>query len=482
MMKRYKWWLFVCLLITLSLTLTSPVFDQPFIIPGDQVYVTGGGADSQHPVQIVLVSTSIPNLRPLTLAETKPNLAGDFGIEVTVPQTIASGNYTIRAEQRFTDSTLVYQYVWQGSCVNDCVDLPSNNLEHSQLETASLQKDDGSALVRPLATWNNISLGGYASGISVIQGGSLDFHISTDLASYTLTVWHEGASRQLMHTSPTLTGAQYNCTDGYQPPDGCDWPATYTLNVPASWPSGVYTVDFPTSALGTESMIFWVLENNPGSTADILFLSSVNTYSAYTNFGGKSVYNSSSSNGEKAEKVTFNRPFLKGVGDLRRFAEDDFFSWAAAEGYPLEHATNYDLHFDPDLLDPYEIVVIGGHSEYWSWEMRDRLKTFINNGGRFINLSGNTMWWQIRYEDAGRTMVVYKDADVDPATTPQEETYNPWDSPINDPEAGIIGAEWIYGGKPTYYPYSEGHGGYWIQRSGHWVFDNTGLTDGDVLG
>jgi hypothetical protein len=118
--------------------------------------------------------------------------------------------------------------------------------------------------------------------------------------------------------------------------------------------------------------------------------------------------------------------------------------------------------------------------------MRHRLKTFINNGGRFINLSGNNMWWQVRYEDSGRTLVCYKDYKLDPATTRQQETDNTWDVPISDAEYSITGAHWrsggYFGGPQDPFRYADGYGGYWVQRTSHWVFAGTGLADGDILG
>ena len=40
-----------------------------------------------------------------------------------------------------------------------------------------------------------------------------------------------------------------------------------------------------------------------------------------------------------------------------------------------------------------------GHDEYWSWGMRDRADEFVEAGGGWAILSGNTCFWQVRYED-----------------------------------------------------------------------------------
>ena len=345
----------------------------------------------------------------------------------------------------------------------------------------SLESSDGGRF-RLSDVWDGVSLGGYTSKVSVMQGQSIDFHISTDTSPFTLTVWREGATRQLMATVANVIAAQHDCAGGYQPP-GCGWPSAYTLVVPTTWPSGVYTVDSPTAAAGMQHWVFWVREDQPGSTSSMLFLSAVNTYHAYNNFGGKSLYNSQSSDGQKASKVSFNRPFQSnGLGQID--LERGVFEWMENEGYAVEYAAESDLQALPTLLDPYDVVIFAGHSEYWSWDMRQRLKAFIAGGGRLINLSGNNMWWQVRYEDAGRTLVGYKDYLLDPAETPQEETDNTWDYPINDAEYAITGAHWRSGGyfNVNTFKYADGYGGFWIQRPEHWVFNGTGLSVGDVLG
>ncbi len=327
-----------------------------------------------------------------------------------------------------------------------------------------------------------VFVGGYTNQLSVDQGTDIDFHISTDQSTYNLTIWREGATRQLMKTVTGLSGVEHDCTDGYD--DGCGWPVSYTLSVPTSWPSGIYTVDIPTS-YGTQYIIFWVRENNPGSTSSMLFLSSVNTYNAYNRYGGQSLYNDDQ--GNRSHKVSFNRPFrFDGLGEFERW-EKQFVTWGEGAGYTFEYGTTAELEFTPNLLDDYDVMIIAGHSEYWSWPMRQAVKDFVSNGGRFINLSGNTMWWQVRFEDNGRTMIGYKDHALDPASGAANVTDKTWDYPVFDAEAAITGAFWKDGG---YYDHSsdytfkhqDGYGGHWVYEANHWLFANTGLSNGSIIG
>ena len=48
-------------------------------------------------------------------------------------------------------------------------------------------------------------------------------------------------------------------------------------------------------------------------------------------------------------------------------------------------------------------IVTVGHDEYWSWEMRDNVEQFAANGGTVVVLSGNSVWWQIRFDESRRS-------------------------------------------------------------------------------
>jgi hypothetical protein len=314
--------------------------------------------------------------------------------------------------------------------------------------------------------------GGYTSKVSVLPGESLDFHISNNRSvAYTLNIYREGATRQLMATVPNVRSQGHACTN--KASTGCDWPVATTFTVPNDWPSGVYTVDIPRES-GRYKMIFFVRPRNPGA-ARILFLASVNTFQAYNEFGGGSLY---SFNFPQLDKVSFDRPYLPGggVGFYERW-DGHFVEWAEAAGYEMDYAATYDLEFQPNLLQPYDVVVIAGHSEYWTWNMRQRLKAYISGGGRFMNLSGNTMWWQVRFEDNGRTMVGYKSWLQDPDKTRQGSTTVNWNYPILDPSFVITGLHWPYGG----YPGGNGSG-FHVVNAGHWIYDGTGLQEDDLFG
>ncbi len=87
--------------------------------------------------------------------------------------------------------------------------------------------------------------------------------------------------------------------------------------------------------------------------------------------------------------------------------ERHFVVWAQRAGYDFDIMTQTDLHYRPELLDAYGTVVIAGHDEYWTRDMRLSIERFVEQGGHVARFAGNFLW-QIRMEEQGRRQVCYK--------------------------------------------------------------------------
>ena len=72
------------------------------------------------------------------------------------------------------------------------------------------------------------------------------------------------------------------------------------------------------------------------------------------------------------------------------------------EGFAIDVATSQDLERHPEVLDGHRLFLSVGHDEYWSWGMRDAVEGFTAGGGNAAFLSGNTCWWQVRFDDETR--------------------------------------------------------------------------------
>jgi len=329
--------------------------------------------------------------------------------------------------------------------------------------------------------------GGYADATSVVQGGTITFFVANKINPFTLTISNLATPDVTMAIFNNLVASQNDCTGDWE--NGCGWHPTQSFQVPSTWPSGYYDAHFTTS-IGPKHIIFVVKASNPGATSPTLVVQPTNTYQAYNAYGGKSSYPADSP--DRAHKLSFNRPYddQNGLGIFRLW-ELPFVNWMTAERRSFEVATDTDLE-DPTLLSHYKLVIVIGHSEYWTLNARQNLETFSRNGGHVAVLAGNTMWYQVRLEDGGRTLVSYKDATIDPATatTPSLATTNWYDWPIYHPENLALGLSYRSGGyankvaDPNVFDTKplDQRVGYTIVDSSSWVFQNTGKAIGSSFG
>jgi hypothetical protein len=316
--------------------------------------------------------------------------------------------------------------------------------------------------------------GGYADRISVAQGSSIGLHIASDSAPFTVEIINL-ANDTVMLSIPNVTSQARNCTGLSM--EGCGWPLTTTLDIPMDWPSGYYAARFPTT-IGNKYIFFVVRAASPGSTAETLVVVSTHTYLAYNLYGNLNVYPSNSPS--RLGAVSFDRPFHddSGRGRFRRW-DKPFVDFLTANDIPYEVATDSDLE-DPTLLPRYNLVVLVGHSEYWTSTARANIEAFSAQGGHVAVFGGNTMWWQVRLEDDGRTMVVHKDAARDPLTGVDNGrvTVNWFAEPVFRPENLIMGASFRHGGYTNRDDSApvEQRNGYTVTDPASWVFNGLGLT------
>jgi hypothetical protein len=141
-----------------------------------------------------------------------------------------------------------------------------------------------------------------------------------------------------------------------------------------------------------------------------------NTNNAYCNAGGKSLYGFNSSENTGAQKVSFLRPMF-----LPRHAEA-FFRWIDQQ--PIEnigYISDLDLE-DYHTIKKSSLLVIAGHSEYWTLQARKNFDRFVNEGKNAMILSGNTMWWQVRYNKTKDQLICYRNVKDDPIKSAKLKT------------------------------------------------------------
>jgi len=326
--------------------------------------------------------------------------------------------------------------------------------------------------------------GGYVSQLSVAKGDSIAFFLSSANTTLDLNIYRLGEKRTLVTTIPRVTGGiQVTPDSSYF--YGCKWKKNAGIIIPNEWSSGVYEADLPTSS-GIKPIIFVVREKILASTSKILVNLTTNTWQAYNNYGGKSLYHFNSTNTDECPRLSLNRPFSDTTAKFYFFWTDKLVRWLAKENIPVEFCVSSDLDRDPEFMHHYQMYITVGHDEYWSLPERDECEHLIERGGTMLVLSGNTCWWQARIEDSGRTFVCYRDAGLDPEAGKDSIITSVWSRPpLNDPENKFLGTSFQNGGyvnSGTLFPATDGYGGYTVFNSQNWIYKNTGVKDGDVIG
>jgi hypothetical protein len=148
-----------------------------------------------------------------------------------------------------------------------------------------------------------------------------------------------------------------------------------------------------------------------------------------------------------------------------------FIAWLEKNGYVVDFCTDLDLHEERDLIAPYRLLLSVGHDEYWSDEMRAHVEAFTRQGGNVAFFSGNTCWWHIEFCD------FTKCADGELHPTAFIRDFETWKK---NPENSLTGVSYRNGGG-SWIAEREALG-YTVQNADHWVYEGTGLRNGDVFG
>ncbi len=334
---------------------------------------------------------------------------------------------------------------------------------------------------------------GYAGQVSYAPGETLALHTSTTGSTYSVRISRVGMETKEVFAKKAIAGRPHPIPEDASS-KGCRWPVSFELEIPSDWKSGYYEVTLSTQDSGgkfihrgrrtAESSCYFVLRpSTPGKNSKILLQLATNTYNAYNNWGGSSLYGYHGRHGLQGHEVSFLRP----PRSLFSRWEADFVKWAEAAGYELDYCSNMDLALRPEIAEPYRLILSVGHDEYWSWEMRDTIENFAAKGGNVAFFSGNTCCWQVRYEAESQSLVCWKQGyNQDPVFTADDKSRlsSLWSHHlIGRTENSMTGVGFIHGGyHKSHGQHMEGSGAFTLHRTDHWAFAGTDLAPGDALG
>jgi hypothetical protein len=364
-------------------------------------------------------------------------------------------------------------------------------------------------------------LWGYAWPKWIRSGEASDFRVHSP-EPYHLSLWRYGwepAEIQSLgwHDEHAPRATAQITPDGDYTQAGVRWNSVgyarsvHSQHVMAPAKSGLYYFRAETAS-GARFAFPWVVA--PAQpTAPIAVLTASINWNAYNSFGGRSNYIHADGLPE--------RPTVHARSELKRYSDAGFFTWGADKYPPLsfdrpepfndiafdEVITDpiegrqachlapaewrmigwlekagfaFDLYAEPQLdsgtldLARYRILVLGGHPEYWTRKMYDRVKQWVlHEGGRLLYLGGNGLNCEVTLNDDGR-MIVHNEN----LTSLWPEGMRGCESRMHlrhESEANLLGVVFTPAGAMTGAPYQ-------VLDASHWIFAGTGLQNGDLFG
>ena len=275
------------------------------------------------------------------------------------------------------------------------------------------------------------------------------------------------------------------------------WSTTATWEVPEDAVSGMYVGVFRNLAGTNASWIPFVVRND-SLKADIIYKTSDATWALAYNyfntmsspFTGKSWYGSGGPMGDiqtRSHYASYHNPIVTRHGIPQTYwmaCEYPLIRFLERNGYNVKYVTSKDLDQNPSLLDNGEVFLSSGHDEYWSKNMRDNVEGHRSSGGRSIFMSGNEVFWKMRYTEDGNGAWCYKDTMPGPnahiAGTPLDpvEWTGTWKDtrwPDNKPEWLLTGTDFRMNGVNDFdavisNPYA-----------GHKIWGGSALNDSDII-
>ena len=351
----------------------------------------------------------------------------------------------------------------------------------------------GGSLAADTSDPHPLFIEGYAGRVSCKPGEELSLHVSTTAPKFTVEIARLGAQREVVFTKADVAGRESPIPENASS-HGCGWPALLTMPVPKDWKSGYYEVTLKAEDRGgkyvqrgrrdVESTCFFIVRAaTPGANSKTLIQLSTNTYNAYNNWGGFSLYAYNGRAAIQGHRVSFHRPPASQFPSW----ELPLVAWAEANGYSFDYAANSDLEFHPEDLAAYKLVLSVGHDEYWSTPMRDHLEAFIAKGGNVAFFSGNTCCWQVRSEDADSAFTCWKQQFLmDPVYPGGNHALltTLWSHHlVNRPENRLTGVGFLHGGyHRSHGQFMDGKASYTVHHPEHWLFAGTGLERGAEFG
>ena len=335
---------------------------------------------------------------------------------------------------------------------------------------------------------------GYPDRPSVFPGEILRLHIAGEAPVWFQICFYRQGEALVLKARTEAMLAQARPLGA--PNRDWNWPI-YEYPIPRDWESGAYIALFvpvehanahnTADPRGHDAAALFVVRN-PEVNSRILYKLPLFTYHAYNDLGDPrgSLYTGG------YHELTLHRPG-GGVGgrpwdyyfpdyydqsSLRQtFWHWDalFIGWLERRRFEVDYCTDLDVHENTgNMLDRYRLFLSVGHDEYWSEPMRRNVAAFVEEaGGNVAFFSGNTCWWRVHPVESNTAFICDKTTFADTRRSPDQWFWFDPENRLTGVSTRNGGAQWWGKREPI---------GYTVQHADHWVFEGTGLRDGDVFG
>lgn len=319
---------------------------------------------------------------------------------------------------------------------------------------------------------NNHPIEGYTDRLSYFPGEVIELKVHAPEGLFSVDFIRYGKEESLVASMKNLQGSPQNYfMDAYM--EGAIWDTSYKFTIPANWTTGMYAAKVYDGK--SSFFITFIIKESTPDYSDIGVLASTNTWQAYNNWGGKSLYSYSVINGQRQynEFVSFSRPNPEATpsGNIGHLAngEKHIIGWLERNNHSYSMITDRDVHDNPALLRKFKTIIVSTHSEYWSTRMFDGLQSYLKNGGNVLYLSGNGLYWKVAFK--GDKMEAKKSGGEHAYTGEQGGLFYR----TGKPETALIGVGYRSTGFSVPAPYQ-------VINPSHWIFNGTNIKKGDLIG
>jgi len=311
--------------------------------------------------------------------------------------------------------------------------------------TGTFSKND----MHPGSQHGDLQVAGFARQISVNVGETVEFCVtgrSTVIRIFRVG-WYGGTPfREVAQISNTMLDQPNGdyIPGGHGGTTMTSWAVTASWDVPVDAVSGIYMAMIRNEG-NTDAFYATFVVRDDDAEADIIYKTSDTTWgAAYNHWGllvdpeaGKNIYGSGTGVGnimDRATVASYHRPVITRGTVMQTYwwaCELPLICFLERNGFSVKYVSSVDLDKQGvPLLQKGQVFLSSGHDEYWSQGMRDAVEDWRDNhAGRSVFMSGNEVFWRVRFEYIGDEvrMHCYKDTMPGPTEAGARAAGSPFD-------------------------------------------------------